>query len=334
MTTKTMEQERGERIVELNAIQTLFARQPDQETYEEMERLRGKYRDALFKEQCQSEDFSQALVLCSSEEVARALSEIAPNVTDEQLRELLLGNWTRCEAHRDYRAQLVAMFRRVGFLTDVETLPWTPRRRKPLTIYRGNLGEIEPVGISWTLDRERGYFFASWAVSLRARMVLGINPENPRPTVWEARVAAKDVLGYFDERGEQEVVVDPETVFDARPIAVAVEREEGGAMKLTIWSHFEGKTWTGEIPGTFEDGSLDVIFRLFNRVEEGDAERLEAWGYTLPSLSVGDRVTVAGQRFVVMPIGFEEEPVGAAMPETLKEKADMGTKAFREWLPK
>lgn len=42
-----------------------------------------------------------------------------------------------------------------------------------------------------------------------------------------------------------------------------------------------------------EDALLDRIFRYFNRVDEGDGERLENIRYRLPSLSVGDYVTLA-----------------------------------------
>lgn len=76
-------------------------------------------------------------------------------------------------------------------------------------------------------------------------------------------------------------------------------------MQVTIWSHWRGETWTGDVPAPF---SNETLFRLFNRVTEADATRLEAWGYTLPSLSVGDTVTWGGETFRVENIGFTPVP--------------------------
>ena len=56
-----------------------------------------------------------------------------------------------------------------------------------------------------------------------------------------------------------------------------------------------GTTWRGEFPvgHSGHDGeTLERIFRFLNRVEDGDHERMEAVGYTMPSLSVGDYVTL------------------------------------------
>jgi hypothetical protein len=53
--------------------------------------------------------------------------------------------------------------------------------------------------------------------------------------------------------------------------------------------------WEGtvELPAASEgEAALDQIFRLFNRVSQEDADRLERWGYFLPSLSVGDIVGI------------------------------------------
>lgn len=46
------------------------------------------------------------------------------------------------------------------------------------------------------------------------------------------------------------------------------------------------------------------IFRFFNRVDSLDEEKLEAVGYRLPSLSVGDIVTWGGKAFRVEGHGF------------------------------
>lgn len=58
----------------------------------------------------------------------------------------------------------------------------------------------------------------------------------------------------------------------------------------------EAFTWEGdvEISDEYQDAPgyevCERLFRVFNRVDEGDGPRLEAMGYRLPSMSVGDLV--------------------------------------------
>jgi hypothetical protein len=60
---------------------------------------------------------------------------------------------------------------------------------------------------------------------------------------------------------------------------------------VLVWSHFTGETWSGELElPAAPDAALERVYRLLNRVSGGDAQRLEAIGYRLPSLSVGDIV--------------------------------------------
>lgn len=59
---------------------------------------------------------------------------------------------------------------------------------------------------------------------------------------------------------------------------------------------YNSTTWQGwvDLPENETDAEqLERIFRLFNRVTEEDVERLAAQGYELPSLSVGDQVTLS-----------------------------------------
>jgi hypothetical protein len=89
-------------------------------------------------------------------------------------------------------------------------------------------------------------------------------------------------------------------------------------MRLKIYSHFEGDVWEGDVPELdsieeYDEVERDSvvnehIFRLFNRVDEGDNERLEAWGYRLPSLSVGDVIEYDGRAWKVDDFGFQGIP--------------------------
>lgn len=71
---------------------------------------------------------------------------------------------------------------------------------------------------------------------------------------------------------------------------------------------YETDTWEGEVALEKEriEDRLEEVFRLFNRVHDADADRLEEWGYKLPSLSVGDIVRLEGRTFRVAPAGYEE----------------------------
>jgi hypothetical protein len=74
--------------------------------------------------------------------------------------------------------------------------------------------------------------------------------------------------------------------------------------------------WAGDVPDTLISGSAEAtdseyqaetneaLFRLFNRVEPEDSERLEAWGYRLPSLSVGDVIAWGGNSYRIDSVGF------------------------------
>jgi hypothetical protein len=61
--------------------------------------------------------------------------------------------------------------------------------------------------------------------------------------------------------------------------------------------------WMRDIPF---DITLDNVFRFFNRVEYSDADRLDAIGYNLPSLSVDDLVTIGSDTYKVASCGFEK----------------------------
>jgi hypothetical protein len=80
-------------------------------------------------------------------------------------------------------------------------------------------------------------------------------------------------------------------------------------MYVTVWSHWEGKQWAGEVPDPpAGQDVLSYIWRFFNRVDDGDHERLMALDYTLPSLSVNDVVEVDGVRATVLLMGWDVVP--------------------------
>lgn len=171
-------------------------------------------------------DFIGALVHCGSGQVADKLVEYdrAHKLTDDELREILVHEWDRCEARGHRTSELLGYLRRVAPLSDDELEPIT----EPTRIFRGNLGEDPRLGLSWTLDLAQAEWFASYCTSIRARF-LGLTRADggePRPTVWAATVAPEHVLGYFGGRGEQEIVPDPRHLTDVTAIRQAVAAED------------------------------------------------------------------------------------------------------------
>ena len=87
-------------------------------------------------------------------------------------------------------------------------------------------------------------------------------------------------------------------------------------MKVTIIStqaiiaERDDCVWTGQVDTGQRDKSWaqDIngfLFRYFNRVDDDDHDKLEAIGYRLPSLSVGDVLYWDCKAYRVAGIGFE-----------------------------
>lgn len=65
---------------------------------------------------------------------------------------------------------------------------------------------------------------------------------------------------------------------------------------------FTGMTeWNGDIEF---DGDIEDLYRMFNRVTQADSDRLEALGYFMPSMSVGDIVTLGSTTYQCASVGF------------------------------
>ena len=67
--------------------------------------------------------------------------------------------------------------------------------------------------------------------------------------------------------------------------------------------HWEGTIRVPE--GASASAILDIVFRLFNRVDDDDVQRLRYIGYNLPSLTAGDLVTFAGNTWRCASVGWE-----------------------------
>jgi hypothetical protein len=160
-------------------------------------------REQMILDAYRREDWERLLTLCSSQDRAEVLVEALDNVARPRARRLMRQFWTVTDATRDFWPQIIEAFEYCGFVSDT-------RKRfadeEPVVIYRGDLGDGD--GISWTTCLKRAEWFAGYCRSVRAAIV-GIPPEHGVPTVWKAEVIGREILGYFEGREEQEVVVRP-----------------------------------------------------------------------------------------------------------------------------
>lgn len=169
-------------------------------------------------------EYGDALLFYGSELRAAKLVEWADGLSDDEVRQLLVDNWSVTEAwgaDARLREGMIGLLRRVAPLvvTDEEN----PDDRAPegmLEIFRGNGGEDARLGHSWTLDQATARYFARQTRSPRG-MAIGIYREDAVPSVWRAVVDSREILGYFNDRKEREVVVDPETLIDVVKIQEA-----------------------------------------------------------------------------------------------------------------
>jgi hypothetical protein len=157
----------------------------------------GERERAGFARAADEGDYSTALSRLGSGLVADGiveLDEVYGPLTDDELRAVLSEHWTRTDAPGDAVGALLALFWRAEYVSDTEH-----QLEGELTIYRATFGDDPRGGISWSLSEAKARWFAERLSDADA-------------TIWRANVEASDVLGYFVEREEDEVVVDPGTL--------------------------------------------------------------------------------------------------------------------------
>jgi hypothetical protein len=88
-----------------------------------------------------------------------------------------------------------------------------------LTIYRGYRKGTARRGLSWSLSKDRAWFFAGDDKAERRALLSGYQ-EGDIPMIVSGRCHKRDVLAYFNGRDEQEIVIDPRNVFAKRSRAV------------------------------------------------------------------------------------------------------------------
>jgi hypothetical protein len=143
----------------------------------------------------------QPMILVPTEERLRriAIWYECGCLTPEQLNRLLAEWWTDGGYPQGLGIRrLVRMFKTAGFVSaDDEGHSLAPPTA-PLTVYRGAEPGNER-GLSWSRDRDIAAWFADRIVKVMKRPA----------GLWETTVPPRHVLGFFDDRNEQEVIVNP-----------------------------------------------------------------------------------------------------------------------------
>lgn len=169
----------------------------------------------LFERFCAERDWEGALLSLNRQDRPEALFYLINRVSVERLFEAINLVWTDTENAWEDEDIWIDIWLRVTWVWDrkARTLKLRQRRRnvmskdereffnrlpENLVLYRGFDQEGGWCGWSWTLDRSRAEWFA--------RRYPGC------PQVATIEIPKVDVLAYFNERDEQEIVVHPATL--------------------------------------------------------------------------------------------------------------------------
>lgn len=170
------------------------------------------------------EEARRALNLCESETRAACMIELARELPDEMVKDLLTDYWTVMEAWGGSadRHEMLEILHRVGYISDTKKKPRLDRKYPGyglVEIWRGNIGEDPREGFCWSTEMATAEFFArspftarGWYLGLGRTGQMGEMKEGAVATVWMGWVRREDILGYFVDRGEHEVIVDPDTI--------------------------------------------------------------------------------------------------------------------------
>ena len=138
------------------------------------------------------------------------LEVFAPVISSSAYWEVLADVWTEVENHWQCLNTIKRLWHMTGHVKDgyYETMfnsdelkVWQTLPNESMTVYRGYTHPTARRGWSWTFSPAK----ARWFAERFARQ------DNPQRVV-RGEVARKDILAFFDRRGEREVVIDPKNV--------------------------------------------------------------------------------------------------------------------------
>ena len=150
-------------------------------------------------------DWGQALGWASSFWRFGLFILLAPRMTPDERREQLAEIWSVCDGCIwPWRGEALAYLRQVGYIGDL------PRPAAPLTLYRGVHTSAHRLGLSWSLSVDK----ARWFVRRGGR------GHNMGGFVYRAIAPPDAILAGFNDRGEEEYVVDPTRLRAVRRVEV------------------------------------------------------------------------------------------------------------------
>ena len=120
----------------------------------------------------------------------------------QEARNLIAEHWTRCDGFADSGPLLAKSWKRLGYISDTKgPLP------AEMIVYRARYKGVPDRGLSWTLSLDIARWYVDYLGGSRARLC-GMPTHLDREIVTQT-VPAAEVLGWFNERGEHEIVLAP-----------------------------------------------------------------------------------------------------------------------------
>ena len=137
---------------------------------------------------------------------------VQDHLSVEDYNEMLCYVWTGTEnPNQDVNvsiSQWIRYFKKADMqylMNDEEREFYDKLSDGPITIYRGVGYQREPYGLSWTINEDTARWFANrW--------------ENKKAYMFKGKCFKKDVLAYFNGRGEDELVVSVKNIFNIERI--------------------------------------------------------------------------------------------------------------------
>lgn len=129
------------------------------------------------------------------------LMRLQPYISKDDYSKLLAQVWTGTEfPHQNGVPFMIESFQNANILKLMNDDELKVYQELPelITIYRGlQTKDATILGLSWTTDKEKAIWFASrW--------------KEEHPIILEAKIRKEDIFAYKTERGESEVIVNPE----------------------------------------------------------------------------------------------------------------------------
>lgn len=158
-------------------------------------------------------DFERYLLSFGSHERFAAFRKIHRKLTDADFWRLLGDVWTAAEVIEPDKRVWLSLFQstrpqRELLMTDTEraTLAALPQT---LEIWRGCGHADGWRGMSWTLDKVKATWFANEYAGGGRRQLLARDFVGTEPHFFKAHCQKADVIAYFNERDESEIVINP-----------------------------------------------------------------------------------------------------------------------------